>query len=429
MLIEFSFGNFHSFKNKVTLSLVAANIRARDEKINENNTFLEGKLRLLTSAAIYGANASGKSNVIQAFNFMRKFVHDSLTKFKVGEAIPIEPFRLSTETENAPSFFEAVFITDGIRYRYGFELDKNRIVTEWLFHVPKVKEALLFAREGSEFDIRRGFSEGRRLESKTRSNTLFLPVVAQFNGQKSGQVMQWFASIGLISGLQDFAYKPFTISQLIEGPYQQIINDLVTSLDLGLESVSGRRIDVKQLEIFPNMPDDVKQTLGKMAEDDHEILTVETQHKKYNSEGEFVEMVTFGMDEQESEGTQKLFGLSGPIIDTLIKGDVIFIDEMEARLHPLVMRKLVMLFNDKETNPHNAQLIFTTHDTNLLSKDIFRRDQIWFTEKDRYGSSDLYSLAELKVRNDASFENDYIKGRYGAIPYLGGIHHLTVEVA
>jgi AAA15 family ATPase/GTPase len=154
------------------------------------------------------------------------------------------------------------------------------------------------------------------------------------------------------------------------------------------------------------------------------LASVQTMHRKFDEKGNSVSTELFDLDEQESEGTQKVFALAGPLVDTLKDGKVLIIDEFDARIHPLISRAIVELFNSNETNPNNAQLIFMTHDTNLLSNKLFRRDQIWFTEKNRYGATDLYSLAEYKVRNDASFESDYIKGRYGAIPYIGNLNHL-----
>jgi AAA15 family ATPase/GTPase len=158
-----------------------------------------------------------------------------------------------------------------------------------------------------------------------------------------------------------------------------------------------------------------------------ERVLIRTAHKIFNQAGEPISSVNFSLQQDESDGTEKLFYLTGPLVDVLAKGSVLVIDEMEARLHPMITRALIGLFNSKETNPQNAQVIFTTHDTNLLSNKAFRRDQIWFTEKDRYGCSHLYSLAELKVRNDASYEDDYLDGRYGAIPFLGNVRHVMIE--
>lgn len=433
MLIEFTVGNFRSFKGRTTLSMVATNTNARDPLINKNNTVpVNNKLTLLTSAAIYGANASGKSNVVNAFAFMRQLVLSSAKESQTGELIGVDSFRLSTETEKEPSFFEVVFLFNGIHYRYGFEVTPSQIVSEWLFSAHKTRESKLYIRESNSIEIsQRLFKEGRGLEDKTRSNALFLSVAAQFNGEIASTILKWFRRVGVVSGLDDTFYRVYTIKQVIDGEYKNEIIQLVKSLDIDINEIEGMILDKEQLEFPSDMPEEIRSFLLKGVQN-REFLTVQTKHPKLDAQGRSVGSVVFDMDSNESHGTQKLFYLAGPIIDVLSQGKVLLIDEMEARLHPLVTRELIRLFNTIETNPKRAQLIFTTHDTNLLSNKLFRRDQIWFIEKDDFCASHLYSLAELKVddtkvRNDASFEDDYLKGRYGAIPFIGGIKKILIE--
>lgn len=434
MLIEFSVANFRSFKERTTISMVAANTSARDPLINKNNTIpVNEKLTLLTTAAIYGANASGKSNAVNALSFMRRLVLSSAKESQTGEPIGVEPFRLSTETENEPSFFEVVFLVDGIQYRYGFEVNYTQVVSEWLFFVPSTKEATLFTREADKIKpSQKYFKEGRGLEEKTRSNALFLSVVAQFNGEVASSVLQWFRKLGIVSGLNDRFYRAFTIRQVIDGKHKNEILQLIKSLDIDINEVEGTRKEGEiEIGFPPNMPEEIRSRFIREIEE-NELFAVKTQHTKLDALGGQAGTVVFDMDENESHGTQKAFYLAGPIIDVLSQGKVLIIDEMEARLHPLVTQELIRLFNSIETNPKRAQLIFTTHDTNLLSHKLFRRDQIWFIEKDNFCASHLYSLAEIKlddakVRNDASFEDDYLKGRYGAIPFIGGIKKILIE--
>jgi len=409
MLIEFSVENFRSFKERVTLSMVAANTNARDPNVNKNNTIVvNDNLTLLTSTAIYGANASGKSNVVKALGFMRKFVLFSAKESQSGEQIAIEPFRLSTETENKPSLFEIVFLLDDVQYRYGFEVNLNQVISEWLFSVPTTKEATLFVREENKIKLSpKFFKEGKGLEEKTRSNALFLSVVAQFNGEIAQSILKWFRRIGIISGLDDTFYRAFTIKHVIDGKYKNEIVQLIKDLDIDINEIEGIKLDESQVNFPSNMPEELRTILSKSLKNE-EWLTVQTKHPKLNAQGQTVGLVSFDMDQNESHGTQKAFYLAGPIIDTLVQGKVLIIDEMEARLHPLLTRELIRLYNSIELNPKRAQLIFTTHDTNLLSNKLFRRDQIWFVEKDNLCASHLYSLAELKVdngkvRNDASF--------------------------
>ena len=433
MLIEFTVGNFRSFKEPVTLSMVAARLKARDSQVNENNKIkVDDNLTLLTSSAIYGANASGKSNVVRALAFMRQLVLSSAAESQAGEPLGAEPFRLSTDTENEPSFFEIVFLSDGIQYRYGFEVSFTQVISEWLFSVPSTKEAKLFIREENGIKpSQKFFKEGKGLETKTRANALFLSVVAQFNGEVSQSILKWFRRLSIVSGLDDTFYRAFTIQQVIEGKYKSEIIELVRSLDIDIAGIEGIKLDKTQLELPSGIPEDLRTLLLKSIQD-KELLTVRTIHPKLNAQGNPAGSVIFDMDHNESDGTQKAFYLAGPIIDALSKGKVLIIDEMEARLHPLITRELIQRFNSIETNPRRAQLIFTTHDTNLLSKKLFRRDQIWFVQKSELCASHLYSLAEIKVddnkvRNDASFEDNYLQGRYGAIPFLGEIKTILLE--
>jgi AAA15 family ATPase/GTPase len=200
------------------------------------------------------------------------------------------------------------------------------------------------------------------------------------------------------------------------------ILQLLKKLDFGFSDVKVEQSEVTVDSLPSELPDEIKSLI--LTNGGAKITSVQTMHLKFDGKGNSVSTELFNLDDQESEGTQKVFALAGPLVDTLKDGKVLIIDEFDARIHPLISRAIVELFNSNETNPNNAQLIFMTHDTNLLSNKLFRRDQIWFAEKNRYGATDLYSLAEYKVRNDASFESDYIKGRYGAIPYIGNLNYL-----
>jgi len=377
----------------VTLSMVAAKrMSSRDRTLDENTVIpIDKDLSLLTSAAVYGANASGKSNLADAMNFMKRFVIDSAKDTQTGEYIPIEQFALNPAMREQPTLFEIVLIAEGTQYRYGFELDNERVIHEWLYHVLKHKEELLFERNGGNFSLSRNFKEGRDLEGKTRENALFLSVVAQFNGEIASHITRWFLYFDVISGIKDATHRILTELFLRKESMCKEIQKFVSSLDFGIDDIFMEGDKIK------------------------------TRHRAYTDAGEFSPAVTFDLETQESEGTKKLLAIAGNIIANPLLGVPLIIDEFDARLHPNLTREIVRLFNNKETNPKHAQLIFMTHDTNLLDKTLLRRDQIWFVEKDRVGASHLYSLAELKVRNDASFEKDYVQGRYGAIPFLGGL--------
>jgi uncharacterized protein len=413
MLIEFSVGNYRSFKEKVTFSMVAANLVSQDKNIDINNVFaVDKELSLVKSAAIYGANASGKSNLAKALQFMKWFMVNSSKETQSTEAIGVEKFRLSTETDDQPSFFEIVFLLDGQQHRYGFTADREKVRSEWLYYVPKTRETRLFDRQEDKFDIAKVY-KADGIASKTRKNALFLSVSAQFNVEKSETILNWINyRFNLISGLDDEMLLKGSVKNIFREDIYGEVNQLLSKFNL---DIIGIRLKPEEQTVVNEDPlvrfFDI--FLGSKL-----IESIETTHQKFDKNKQPISLEIFNLLSDESEGTQKIFLLIGLLVSTLKYGKVLIIDEFDARLHPLMSRSIVELFNSNETNPHNAQLIFMTHDTNLLSNKIFRRDQIWFTEKDRYGATDLYSLAEYKVRNDASFESDYIKGKYGAIPYI-----------
>lgn len=418
MLVEFSVGNYKSFKEIETFSMVGASITAKDKTLDINNLFtVDDELTLLKSAAIYGANASGKSNFVDALHFMRWFVLNSSKALQVLDAIDVEEFKLSTETRGMPSFFQIVFMLENKRFRYGFELDQERVISEWLFHVPTSREAKLFVREDDAFDLSGQFKEGKDISDKTRTNALFLSVVAQFNGAIAQSLLRWFKNLTIISGLDDKEYITYTLQRLECNPQQEDILRFVKKLDLGIDDI---QVDKNRLHspIFPfDKAIEYRNFVFRQKKND--LSGIKTIHRIYNSEGVQTSTEAFDMEYHESEGTKKLFALAAPLLDALKNGHVLIVDELDARLHLLITCAIIDLFHSDESNPHQAQLIFTTHDTNLLSNKIFRRDQIWFVQKNVQGVSQLYSLVEYKVRNDTSFEKDYVRGRYGAVPFIG----------
>jgi AAA15 family ATPase/GTPase len=430
MLIEFSVGNYRSFKEKVTFSMVAANLVSQDKNLDINNVFtVDDELSLLKSAAIYGANASGKSNLAKALGFMRWFMVNSSKETQSTEEIGVERFRLSTETDDQPSFFEIVFLLKGQQHRYGFKANHERIVSEWLFYTPKKRETKLFSRQNDDFKIAKVYrADG--ISQKTRDNALFLSVSAQFNVKKSESILDWITyKSSLISGLNDDGLLGKTIDCLLKKENHHEIIDLLKNLDLGITEIEAEQIDAKDILEFKDIPEAFQKEFKKMLLDRKtKFGNISTMHQKFNQDGEKISLESFDLGREESDGTQKVFALAGLLVHTLKNGNILIIDEFDARLHPLMSQAIVKMFNSKGTNPNNAQLIFMTHDTNLLSNKIFRRDQVWFTDKNRYGATNLYSLAEYRnVRNDASFGSDYIKGKYGAIPYIQGAESL-IEV-
>lgn len=433
MLIEFSVGNYKSFKDIATFSMVAAPLTAKDKTLDENNVFtVDEELKLLKSAVMYGANASGKSNFVTAVNFMREMVLNSSKNTQANEPISIEPFLLSSETAGKPAHFEMVFRLDGRVYRYGFEVNQKEVVKEWLFYTPKSRETKLFERQNGHFSISSTFKEGKIVVEQTRNNALFLSVVAQFNGPIAIKLLQWFYDLIIVSALNPATIlQNFTLELFDREDYKQFITQLVNELDTGVGDI---QIDKSQFQLptfVKVLPDELKDVLAQLSNVamQHNIQQskIWTTHTILNAQGQIVGSKKFDMNTQESAGTNQIFSLAGLFAIALKIGKILIIDELNARLHTLITQKFVALFNSNQTNPHHAQLVFTTHDTNLLSKEIFRRDQIWFAEKNQVHSTVLYSLAEFKIRNDASFEKDYILGRYGAIPFIGDLTNLWGE--
>lgn len=421
MLIEFTVNNFKSIKDTVKFSMLTS---SKDE----GNSFEKRKYNLLKSAILYGANASGKSNFLRAMAFMGKFV---LNKYKIIQStdkLPHEPFRLSTETKDASSSFEIVFFVDDIKYRYGFEIDNKLVYSEWLYADEKGKEAKLFYRdvEEKEYVNPNKFVEGYKFFDKKNEkinvspNQLFIwKCDNEKDGVISKSILNWFNQFNMIDGMDHTGYINFTMKKMENEEFKDKIIELVKTADIGIDDIQVEEEDVP-LEVIEKLqlPEFLKDEMIK--EGGLKSITLNTLHQKFDSDGNVVDNVIFELEKEESKGTRKFFAMSAPILDTLKNGKVLIIDELDASLHPILTQHLIKLFHDENVNKNNAQLIFATHDTNLLKKTIFRRDQIWLSEKNKYGSTDLYSLAQFKnVRKNEDFEKQYIHGKYGAIPYLG----------
>ena len=445
MLIEFSVENYRSFRERATLSMIAAKLRSRDEQLDQDNVIVvNDKLSLLRSAAIYGANASGKSNLIKAFATMRDFVGNS-ARGQAEDEIPVEPFLLDEETSQQPSTFEVVFLLENIQYRYGFSATSEKVLLEWLYYVPKSHEVKLFTRKGATIDLGAQFREGHALEDKTRANALFLSVVSQFDGKKASAVRQYIYQKchPLVADNMSY-FLPYTKTCIESGKYMKDINGLIHSFDLGIA-----KIEISSSDAFERASPKISVTKNGLSENEKkgieaEILNkikrnmsteIAVVHDFKNTHGEKKE-IRRSLKEMESDGTQKVIALSGPLFDALAKGYTLFLDEIDAHLHPLLTAAIIKIFNSPETNLNNAQLVYVTHDTNLLDRKKVRRDQIYFAEKDKKLGTKLYSLADFKleskgvsrtVRNDASYEENYIQGRYGAIPYLGNLKNMFTE--
>ena len=406
MLHEFSVENFRSIKERKTLCLQAQEI---GEDI-EGNVACELEYNILKSLSVYGANSSGKSNLLAAVSAMRIIVISS-AKLNEGEELFYRPFLLS-ETDNEPTLFEIVFTQSGYCYRYGFTYTLYKIEEEWLYRstTPSSQEEMLFLRSLNEVETdNKLFAEGRDNEKILNGNRLFLSLCAQLRGEISNSLMLWFSySLNVISGLKSSNLPFYSRNWFAEdNDNRDKALEFFKKLQLGFENLAVRQKQIKS-----------------SFTDEKVVNALFSIHNKYNSKGEICGSIERYFEDMESEGSKNLFNLTGPIFSTLHSGSVLAVDELDAKMHPLISQYIIRLFNNSESNPHNAQLIFSTHDTHLLSSKLLRRDQIWFTEKDNKEQTDLYCLTDIVLsdgsvpRNDTNYEKNYIAGRYGAIPYI-----------
>lgn len=421
MLLSFTVGNFRSFKESKTFSMKAASIQEHKDFVRESNN-----TKLLPVAAVYGANSSGKSNLLSALKTMKNTLLSSV-KTNPTEKLKTDTFKLDEEYPQKPTLFDVVFSTNGTTYRYGFEYTETSITGEWLYTVNNDREKNLFIRNSEGIGISKDFPEGKDKEEATAENRLFLSLVAQLNGKTSLAVMKWFEDLRVMSGARDSDFRKYSFDYLFaDNPQSQLAQTFVNSMDLGFTSLRKDESKEKEYDLSNTNNKNILDRVLEKYMLNWPALKIQTGHKVLLKDGSFTEAF-FPNDEMESEGTKKIINMSGPIADTLLNGGIIVIDELDAKLHPLLTKKIIGIFNSPKTNLYNAQLIFATHDTNLLSNKIFRRDQIWFAEKNREDeSTDIYPLSEIKeqngdkIRNDRIYEKDYINGKYGAIPYLRG---------
>ena len=420
MLVNFTVKNYRSFKQERTFSMEASSIKEHKESV-----ITKGKYNILPLAVFYGANSGGKSNLIEAISTMRRIVISSV-RLNEGDKLPYDPFALDEISESQPTFFEIQFLGGEVLYRYGFEYDKDEIVSEWLYEKCfGEKEYELFVRSRDLIEVSpKRFPEGEGKEDLTNPNRLFLSLVAQLKGEKANSVMGWFRTCNVLSGIDSEDYEGFTLRMFLEhlnGADQA--QDFFRQLQLGFTRFTVKKVDIPK-DVMEKAPDAIKTQLERDMSSGGFVEPF-TTHNVYSEEGQIVGERNFHKNKMESEGSKKVIEMSGPIFDTLNEGKTLIVDELDAKLHPLLTRNIVLLFMDPQRNPKGAQLIFATHDTNLLDLDVIRRDQIWFAEKDKVESTDIYSLVEFKdvdgkkVRNDRDIKRDYIRGRYGAIPFIG----------
>jgi AAA15 family ATPase/GTPase len=434
MLIEFRVENHRSVRDEQVLTMEAGHLGEEDD--SRPRRVPGHEQRLLPIAALYGANASGKSNILAALAFMCDAVLLSHRAWPPDEGVPRDPYAWGSKRSD-PSFFEVNFIHDGVRYEYGFVACDTSFLEEWLYAWPGRKKQVWFERDKMEFKFGPNLKgENKLVQEVTRDNALFLSSAAQHRHAQLSGIYSWFGAIrtpDLPSArqpslreratevwlaeqlLQDAAINPqqgmlFPTDE-VEDPTLRRFRALLRSADVGI-------VDLRVTKGVPG---------GSPRAARSRKVQIDLRHN-YASDDSWLPL------EEQSKGTLTLFRLALPMLQTLEEGGILVVDELEASLHPVLGQHIVGQFNDPESNPKNAQLLFTTHDTNLLGttladgKPALRRDQVWLTEKNNEGATELYPLTDYKPRKAENIERGYLQGRFGAIPYLGSLH-LARELA
>jgi AAA15 family ATPase/GTPase len=415
MLLEFTVENFRSFRDKTTLSMLASSDNSSLDNLTNVET-LKGK-RTLNSTVIYGANASGKSNLVLALTIMKNFVVNSHTHQK-GIRLNHQPFAFDKNSTNKPTSFSVIYVHEGIRYNYSMSYDKERIVAEELSYYPNGRISMIFSRKGNEFTFNVDQKEQEVISRRTLENALYLSTSVQFNYSRNMPAFTWFTK-GLVA--LDNTDSPGLINNAIEymnhnKKAKKLMVQALQSADLGITGVEGRLKKVPLQKLYNSIP---PQLLAVMTMVGNEALQTDLRfkHRVVSADGSESEIDLPHIF--ESEGTRKLFSIIGPIIEVLQTGGTLVVDELDTKLHHDISTWLVELFHDPEQNKHGAQLIFNSHNQLLLDQYLFRRDQIWFTEKDpETGASELYSLVEFGELKDRDIQKAYQLGRYGAIPAI-----------
>lgn len=423
MFIRFSLENFMSFKDRQSLDMMA--VRTCKERREENTFPCGSKDSLLRSAALYGANASGKSNLFHAMLFCVLFIRESSFSHTVSDNIAVIPFLFDENSRDKPSIFELEFSVGDIWYKYGFSVTSQMVESEWLYarepNSSVMKARFMRKRQNGDdgIDVHPSFVGADKLiVEKTRDNSLFLSTCAGFAVAEAEAILKEVSSWQFVMASQN--HMQATAKMIDAGECRDDVLKFVNMADPSIDDIDVQKFDFDSRTAGPD-----GKPLKLMK------YRVMMQHKSKTAQN-----VVLPLDLLGSLGTRKAFELAGPIFKALSNGSLLFIDELDSRLHPVLTREIIKLFNDSKTNPKNAQLVFNTHDTNLLNckvynpnrkkkEQLLRRDQIYFVERTGEFVSKMYSLVDFKyedgasVRNDASFEKEYLAGEYGAIPFIG----------
>ena len=426
MLIEFKFKNYRSFRDEATLSMEATGLSTF-----KSSTIEYGNTRLLSGAAIYGKNGGGKSNVIRAFWLAVQFIKNAQRTQHENAFIPVSPFLIDDYSKNEATSFEFTFVLDNIKYIYGFSATKECIESEYLYHSPKGQKAIVFERNRQEFKFTEEKAKRKLISETVATNQLFFSVACTMNDEDCSRAMRWFR--GYVFFSRDYSDIP---RQLLEYSNDKnmlkAISNYAKEADLGIEDMQfefNSQEITEDMEFPDSVPEGVRVALTNFmhalseSSNNSEVklkmgdVTATSLHRGINKKGES-ELFPLELSE-ESDGTRKLMAVAPAIESVLSKGGVLLVDELERELHPTLVNYIVTKFQRKQSNPNGAQIIFTTHNTELMNEEILRKDQIYFVDKDNTdGVSELYSISEFSTKTSENIRKGYLLGKYGATPNI-----------
>lgn len=406
MILEFSVANYLSFKDKVTFSMIANSSKGLDD-----NYIMLNEKKVLKTAAIYGANASGKSNLFKILMTVVYMLKNS-NNIDINGKLPLIPFKFDDDYLDKPSEFEIKFVINDIRYVYGFVADVNKIYDEYLYFYPNGRETKIFDRTNvNDYSFPQKDEKAlKEIETKNASNKFFLATATNWNFEKTKPVYEFLTNnIVTCVNLEELKAMSFNAYMENKDSLKTFAIDFLKKTDFNIEDYKISKIDIPK-ELLTAIP---------------ELLTMNERPKAYQVLFKHKGSKNFLSLEEESLGTQIVFAFIPFIADTLKNKKVLVIDELDKSLHPYLVQYIVEIFNDLEFNKNGSQLIFNIQDTNLLDLNILRRDQIWFTEKNKEnGVSDLYPLSDFSVRKQENIEKGYMLGKYGAVPFIKNDYNL-----
>ena len=413
MILRFGVSNHLSIRDSQELSFVTSSLKDESAGLIDCSAAPNGSL--LPAAVIYGPNASGKSNLINAIHTMCSMVLTSQTKGEPGGGVPRHPFKLDPACSQMPSRFDIDVVVEGVRHHYGFKASSKAFESEWLYAFPKSQRRTLFERDGDEFRFGRGLrGQNNDIAGLTRPNSLYLSAAAQNSHEQLSRIFGFFRSMLGVRGVA--VHSGMASGQLTKQGMDSRVIDFLKNINTGVityrrkETELPEEVRTANQEIFAVL----KRVVGPRGDFEMDLgdkhVTIELAHQGRDGEVVYLEL------DRESAGTRRLLILLGLAYKALDKGRPLYIDELDASLHTQASAAVLKLFCSPETNPKGAQLIATTHDTNLLESSVLRRDQVWFTEKDSEGATQLYPLIDIRTRKGDNIERGYLQGRYGAVP-------------